>query len=199
MSRRTRSSFLIFCVAAVILAAAGLAWACTAVPTLSADPNGGPAGTKVTINGNGFADGVPVDLRWNSPEGPIVGKANGQQFSVEVQIPANTAPGVYYLVGIQPSVRGILGRASDTFEVAAGPGAPNSVSAASASSDQWSGFQPLTSFDVPRGDPLQAPPSRAPAFALGLGLASAGMIALVAGMGIARGRQRATATGTSRQ
>lgn len=77
-----------------------MAWACTAASTVSGvSPSSGPAGTTVTVTGNGYSAGGPVEIRWGSPTGLELATATGPNFAATVTIPGARA-GTYLLVAV---------------------------------------------------------------------------------------------------
>ncbi|MBW3577491.1 MAG: hypothetical protein KY462_07090 [Actinobacteria bacterium] len=64
---------------------------------LDVSPHAGPAGTRVTITVEGFADG-PVEVRWDDRNGRVLATADGPDFTVEVTVPADAAPGQHTFV-----------------------------------------------------------------------------------------------------
>lgn len=80
--------------AAMLAVAGGVAWACgPGGYGYSVHPTNGSSGTRATLHAAGFPN-EPVEIRWNSAGGPVLGNAHGPQFSVAVTIPA-AQPGVY--------------------------------------------------------------------------------------------------------
>lgn len=61
----------------------------------------GPAGSTVTARGEGWELGNRVEVRWNSPTGPLLAEPlillPGGSFSVEITIPRSATPGVHYV------------------------------------------------------------------------------------------------------
>lgn len=103
-------------VAAVVLGAAGFAWACTPQARVSGmSPDSGTPGSKTTLSAENFTPG-PVEIRWNSIDGRELGTAAGPNFSVTVTIP-NVAPDFYTIVAVQRNGTSIVGKASARFEV----------------------------------------------------------------------------------
>lgn len=130
---KARIKVIAFSVAMVAVLASGLAWACTEAAGISLGANGGPAGLPVSITGTAFAP-EPVEIRWNSAEGPILGTAQGPDFTVEITPPSGTRSDVYYVVAVQNSSQGNF-KATETFSVTGAAGPSTSVS-----TDLWSGF-----------------------------------------------------------
>lgn len=95
--------------AAAVLIPAGLAWACVGIvvfkPTGSASVQ---PGSTIEMFGGEFARGRPVDIRLGSPTGPVLATHENplpstmtSQFTIDVPIPADLAPGEYVLVATQ--------------------------------------------------------------------------------------------------
>jgi len=104
-----------------LLSLAGVAWACTATTFITASPHIGAAGTLVRVDGSPFGVG-PVEIRWNSATGPVLGTGAGPTFSASVNIPAGFAPDIYYLVAVQQGNNGqITAKASAPFELTVAP------------------------------------------------------------------------------
>ncbi|MDQ6778503.1 MAG: IPT/TIG domain-containing protein, partial [Actinomycetota bacterium] len=102
-------------VLAVPLAAAATAYACGPVASLTLSPSAGAPGSTVTVKGSGFytfgsggqveiwlgstttttVSSTPPVLATVSPAGP------SSSFSVDVTIPADVAPGDYYVAATQ--------------------------------------------------------------------------------------------------
>jgi hypothetical protein len=94
-------------VSLVVLALAGLAWACVGVASLITDsPTVQPGGTLM-VTGRSFARGVPVDIRLDSPTGPLLLTVPGpdstmnSKFTVPLTIPPDISNGRHLLVAIQ--------------------------------------------------------------------------------------------------
>lgn len=73
---------------------AALAWACTPQAYIELSRASASPGGTVTVRGRGF---IPreVQIRWNGSSGPLLAKATGPDFSVEVTVPRE-GPGTYY-------------------------------------------------------------------------------------------------------
>lgn len=100
------------------------AFACAPQPLISLDPRASSgSGAAVGLDGLRFSVG-PVEVRWNTVDGPLLATATGPDFHADVRIP-EAPPGLYALVvlsrGADGSV-GLLSRAS--FEVTDGSGLP---------------------------------------------------------------------------
>lgn len=194
MKTRARRSLLKITPLALVLLAATAAWACTAVPSVSMGLRSGPAGMHIPLDGTGFAPAA-VEIRWNSPEGPIVGGAMGPDFSTSFAAP-QAEPGIYYVVAIQTAPDGTIMKASDTFELTAVSDIPGtggspgqSRSGSASTSGLWEGFSgPASS---PGGEAAADASSRdlSPALLMGLGLVAVGAGALAAGV-VASGRAK---------
>lgn len=112
--------------AAALLGLSALAWACTQSAYLEPILKPSPAGSLVGVSGDSFNSG-PVEIRWDSAKGKVLGQASGPSFSVSVATPADAAPGVYYLVAVQTDPSGaVLGRGATPVEISASPQVSNS-------------------------------------------------------------------------
>lgn len=99
---------------------AGLAWACVPQARLvSLQPNSsGPSGTQVTVNGLGL-DRTAIEIRWNSSDGPLLGKATGPDFSTPITVP-DAPKGLYNVIALSRDTVGGIGSAASTpFQVTA--------------------------------------------------------------------------------
>lgn len=95
-------------VVALVLGGASMAWACTRSPNIYLSPSFGAAGSQTQVNGGSFLPGEPVEIRWNSKDGPVIGHATpgaNYSFSVAVVIPSKAPDGVYYIVATAPASR----------------------------------------------------------------------------------------------
>lgn len=95
-------------IGAVVLAALsaavvgiGVAWACTPAAEISVSPAKGKSNDTATVSGAQFKE-APVQIHWETVNGPVIGTAQGPSFSVAVTIP-DSAPGTHYLVAYQPN------------------------------------------------------------------------------------------------
>lgn len=102
--------------AALVMGLGSLAWACTSQAWVGKiTPGAGPAGTRATVTGENFVVG-PVEIRWNTSNGPLLTTATGPRFSVAVTIP-DARPDVYPVVAISRQGGRIVGQSSTAFEV----------------------------------------------------------------------------------
>lgn len=95
LTRRTFTSLvLLITLPALVLAAR--AWACVPLSVVTVLPNSsGPAGSTVQVKGENFQG--PVEVRWNSEEGPLLASVNNPATTTTVKVPA-VAPGLYTLI-----------------------------------------------------------------------------------------------------
>lgn len=115
--------------ASVVTVAMSTAAACVPMPFVSIQPRAsGPAGSAVTVAGASFPG--PVELRWNGPDGTLLGSAEGPDFSKEVKVPA--APqGLYVVFAVaRDPGGGVAGTASAAFQVTATAGAESDAQTA---------------------------------------------------------------------
>ena len=120
----------------VPMSMASVAYACTALATITTSPGSGVAGSTVTVNAKGFAAHdpsdartAPAEIRLDSMTGPVIGTASpsssrtGGNFSVQITVP-NVDAGEHVLIATQ---NGTDGRPSygtparTVFTVAAAP------------------------------------------------------------------------------
>lgn len=103
---------------AIPVGAAGVAYACTALATITASSGSAIVGTTVTVTGKGFAPHDPADIRstpaivhLDSATGPVLGTAapssnnTGGVFSVDITVP-DVAPGDHILIATQNGIDG---------------------------------------------------------------------------------------------
>ena len=138
-------------VISMLLSLGGLAWACTRQANTSLMPQAGAAGTFLTITGQSFDNTIvssppaptPVEIHWNSIDGPVLGSASGPDFAISVKVPQEAAPGVSYVIALQRDPLGtIVQKITRSFLVKASDSAPTTASNATASSDAlWQGFE----------------------------------------------------------
>jgi|GEM_PF-6333593 len=109
---------LIMGLLAVPVTAAGIAYACTALATLSTNTSSAAQGASVTVSGKGFAPHDPADIRTTPVEvhmdtasGPVLAQASpsgnnsGGTFSVDVTVPS-VDPGDHVLIATQNGIDG---------------------------------------------------------------------------------------------
>ena len=94
-------------VAFALVVPSSLAWACVAPVSLTtASPTVQPGGT-ITVIGRETAPGAPIEIRLNSPDGPVLATVTGQpggmnaKWEHQVTIPPNTPYGKHVLYAIQ--------------------------------------------------------------------------------------------------
>ncbi len=99
----------------VVVSGGSLARACLPQPLISLQPkSSGPPGAEITVNARTIND--RAEIRWNAPDGPLLGTATGPAFSVPITIP-DVPRGLYTLVVIERQPDGGLG-SSGTAAVA---------------------------------------------------------------------------------
>ena len=123
---------------AMVLGGMSLAWACTPHAQVSVNPDEGHAGAQITVRGTAFVPG-PVQIRWNSESGELLGQASGPNFSISVRIPQAPA-GVYSIVAVATDAHGNYAHGA-TFQVLATEGStsPPSNEAPPSEESQTSG------------------------------------------------------------
>lgn len=107
MSRSSRRLGLGFLATVAAIVPASLAWACVApVSIITTNPTVQPGGT-LHIIGRETAPGAPIEIRLNSPTGPVLTTVTGQvggmtaKWEWDVPIPANIPYGKHTLYGVQ--------------------------------------------------------------------------------------------------
>ena len=101
---------------------AGRASSCVPTALLTVTPAQAKAGQEVTVQGQEFATGIPIVLRWDALDGPVLATVPGPQsdlprkWSTTLTLPETAPPGTYVLVATQPST---AGRANTSFGVPA--------------------------------------------------------------------------------
>lgn len=89
---------------------AAVAWACVAGPSLVVEPRSTPAGGQVAISGISWNGDLPVVVRFNALDGPVLGEFQPDpatdRLAGSVTIPQGTAPGNYVLIGTQQTADG---------------------------------------------------------------------------------------------
>ncbi len=122
---------------AVPLVATAIAYGCTAVATLSTNPGAAPAGSTITVSGQGFGThdptqsetNGPAEIRLGSMTGPVLATASPtgskRTFSVQITVP-QAATGDTFIVATQRDASGnpVYGTpARQAFTVTAPPAA----------------------------------------------------------------------------
>lgn len=103
--RVSMRALVTFGIILVVMSSASVAWACTANAVITpVSPQSGTAGTAVTVSGEAFSAGSPVEIRWGSATGLLLARALGSNFTVEITIP-DARPGTYTLVAIDSSTQ----------------------------------------------------------------------------------------------
>jgi len=104
-----RTGWTGFWAAALMLVFAAAAWACTdqaviGTPAAGSDggsalqPEDGPPGTQVRVEGRKFYE-REIEIRWNSPDGPLLATAHGPEFETEITAP-NQPAGHYTVLAL---------------------------------------------------------------------------------------------------
>lgn len=102
--------------AVIVVVAASTAFACTNIATINLSDSQGRPGRTVMVTGSSFgaikrsstAPPVPIKVRWDGSEGPVLAEAMADtfgQFSVQITIP-DVAPGRYVVLAVQRDVDG---------------------------------------------------------------------------------------------
>jgi hypothetical protein len=106
--KRSRWRWAVGMVAAVaVVVPAGLAWACVAVVSLTANNASVQPGGTVNISLREFAQGAPIEIHLDSATGPLLTTAPPpsttmtSQSTWDVPIPANLAYGTHFLFAVQ--------------------------------------------------------------------------------------------------
>jgi hypothetical protein len=127
-----------------VFVAAGLAWACTPQAEFTQfSPSSGGPGTVVAIAGRNFVANQPITIHWGSASGPVIGTAQGPEFSTTVTVPQ--APGDVYAIvavttGPNPSLTG-QGRGAFTMVTPSTPSGQGSTSATTSGATAGAGSQ----------------------------------------------------------
>lgn len=103
-----KSIFGVVAGAVAVLIPAGLAWSCVALVAFRVNGTGtvAPGGTVEVFVGE-FASDIPVEIRLDSPDGPVLlttpppTSTMTGQFTGQVPIPADVSPGPHVLVATQ--------------------------------------------------------------------------------------------------
>jgi len=114
----TLTAAVLLAVVTVAMGSIATAWACVPMAKLiSVQPgSSGPPASRVVVNGLGFEQS-PVEIRWNAPDGPRLGAAQGPNFSIKVTIP-KVPDGLYTLIAVERQENGSIGNTgSAPFDV----------------------------------------------------------------------------------
>ncbi len=94
--------------AAVTVITAGMAWACVAVMSLTANPGSVPPGGTVAVTGRNTAPGAVIEIHLDSPTGRLLATVPPHNQSImqslwtlQVPIPPDVSPGRHLLVATQ--------------------------------------------------------------------------------------------------
>ena len=173
----------------LVLGITSAAWACTgSPPQISAlAPQMGLAGSEVRVAGGNFAG--PVELRWNSVNGPLLATAvDGASFAVPVTIPADAQPGIFYVVAVQRTSAGdVLTKVSQTFEVAAPADSGPTASAQTVPAGLWPSF---SSPAMSSPSLVDSPAPASSGLPLGVGVLAVGLVTMFSGVMVAELRRR---------
>lgn len=108
MSRRVITAIFGGLAGALLLLSS--ASACVGGPILQVAPTNAKAGAEVTLTGISFDKSLPLVVRFNALDGPILGtfpiSDDRSLAATKVRIPPGTRPGNYVLIGTQPSSAG---------------------------------------------------------------------------------------------
>lgn len=91
-----------------LLTTAAAAWACTGLASIATDPRSGLAGQTVKVYGDVFREG-PIEIRWNSSEGPVLAETTGPGFTAKITIP-EAGPGEHIVMALQRAEDGTIAR-----------------------------------------------------------------------------------------
>ena len=183
-------------VAAIFVAFAGVSWACTPSRQIVLSPTFGPSEAQrtATVTGKGFVSGTPVEIRWNTVKGPVLGEATAPDFSVSINIPTDATPDIYYVVAVQrESGRKVISKATTVLDIPKSDSQSQQKGAGSLG-DLWSGFSSTNqtgSLDLAEGEvgPDLSPAQQAAGMTL-VAVAVVGMFGAVAVTMGRRGKQR---------
>ncbi len=109
MTKLLRPSALGAFLALVLLVPASVAFACVGLMTLTVANSTVEPGGTVVVRGGAFGQDAPIDIRLDSPDGPLLATVPKPtstmtgRFEVPVVIPASTAKGQHLIVAVQDS------------------------------------------------------------------------------------------------
>ncbi len=93
--------------ATAFMVTASFAWACVGLMSLTTTSSTVPPGGTVTVIGREFAQGAPIEIHLDSPDGPVLATVPPlsdtmtSQFRVPVTIPTNIQNGPHVLVATE--------------------------------------------------------------------------------------------------
>jgi len=165
---------------ALVIAAVGMAWACTPQARMflrghepggpsPAGGNTGAAGGQVALAGDGVPEGTIVEIRWNGLGGQKLAEAIASSdgtFAADVTVP-QAAAGVYYFVAVPKVAEPMLAR--QAFVV-------KGAGATTLTENLWAGFESNPA-SIESAD-AALPGSPNPASLLGAGMALVATMAL---------------------
>ncbi len=193
-----RYAVLGFALAAIALAIAGQAWACTGQPQVfSVTPLSAVSGAQVTMHGEA-ALAQTLELRWNGVAGPKLAQVTTDQvgnFTLAFTVP-DVAPGIYSLVVVAAGDDALaqearlagagVGRAAFEVQGASGStGRPAVETVGSFASD-------AQSVSLHQPDRINS----STGLAVAMGLLGFGAVALFTGFAVATVRRRSLAPGS---
>ncbi len=128
MGSRAKMVVGMVAMAVVGVVAGAAAFACTVLPAVNISQPYGAAGTAVSLTGSSWvAEKGPVDVRWNSLNGPVLAEvtpdASGVIGPVTIQVPASSEPGYYALIGTRAQNPNQSESARAVFQVTGANGA----------------------------------------------------------------------------
>jgi FtsP/CotA-like multicopper oxidase with cupredoxin domain len=97
--------------AGAVLVASAAAWACVSGPSINLSTINAKPGQEVTLTGTNWTKPDPVQVRWNSLDGPIVAtldKPTSGAIQGTFNVPADAKAGNYVLIVSQTSADGKL-------------------------------------------------------------------------------------------
>ena len=121
--RASRSAALVAaCIGAVVVCTAGLAWACTASANLSLNPSRVSQGRSVEVSGTDFFTDRSVSIHFQNQGGQDVlppAASPGPNPTTSFAVPADLAPGAYYIFATVVSEAGTTWSKTAALQVTA--------------------------------------------------------------------------------
>ena len=125
----------------VVWASAG--WACTPAASISVERPAGVVAPRqeLTVHGSSFTDRLPVEVRWDAAEGPLLATSKGPSFNIALHVPAEATGGPHTIVALQHDASGaVVGKSADVVQLAGGgPAVPAWTGAVPAGSQGTAG------------------------------------------------------------